>query len=424
MITSLLRVALTRSFQPLSLTNETIPDNGVADMDSFGLYIHVPFCRELCSFCPYQKTTYNELLANRYLTALLQEISAAGKLHGRKKKVTSVYFGGGTPALLLKGLASIIETLHAEFLLEGPIGMELHPLDVQESVLDELRRIGFTMISLGIQSFQQECLDMLGRDYPADGALLIRRLKAAGFETIDVDLMFGLPGQTEAALRNDFLTAFSAGATQVSTYPFIDFSFANNSTKPLKRREKKRLLRCLEQTAEEADCSRTSVWTFSKGNNPKYSSITRDLYLGFGPSAVTLTYKVFQVNTFSVEAYIERIEQQVTTNNLKTNTTALTLSFSERTRALYWIFWNAYTLELNQTAFLSLFRRELDDVFRWELRFARMLGLLRKNGKSYRLTSRGTYLYHLLEQRYTHGYIDRTWKIARENEWPSHIRLY
>ena len=93
---------------------------------------------------------------------------------------------------------------------------------------------------------------------------------------------------------------------------------------------------------------------------PKYSSITRDTYIGFGPSAASLTNKYFKINTFSVEEYIGSI-------NNGNNPKALTMDFTKRVRALYWGFWNAYTLELSNDSFKDLFHKEIESYFRLEL---------------------------------------------------------
>jgi len=211
--------------------------------------------------------------------------------------------------------------------------------------------------------------------------------------------------------------AFELGATQVSTYPFIDFSYADNIRKPLGKQEKKQLLNCLEKASTDIGCDRTAVWTFGKRDTNRYSSITRDAFIGFGPSATTLTKEFLKLNTFSVEEYIKCI------NDGKIPT-AMTMKFSERNRALYWLFWNAYTLKFNNNEFKKLFGVNLEKMFKVELRMARLLGLLIKVDNNYELTKKGTYFYHLLEQKYTNRYIDKSWRVARENPWPEEIKLY
>lgn len=414
MITNILRILLARSLKPLVFTND-VEDNFRFEGEELGIYVHIPFCKTLCPFCPYNKVKYNEELAARYKAALIKEINMTKKNYS-DKIINSVYFGGGTPALMLHDLRDIMGALRENFNIKGDIGIELHPSDINENCLKELKNAGFNMVSIGIQSFQEKCLQSLGREY-INGENKVKLVKEYGFEVIDVDLIFGIAGQTEEDLRDDFLKAFQCGATQVSTYPFIDFSYAHNKNKPLNTKEKKKLLECLEEVSSEVNCSRTSVWTFGRREIPKYSSITRDLYMGFGPSAATLTKDVFQINTSSVEEYIKHIN-----SNKKAG--ALVMKFTKRTRALYWLFWNAYTLKLNREEFHKLFKEELDEVFNMELKLASLLGLIKKTSYGYELTRTGAYIYHLLEQHYTHQYIDKTWRITKETSWPEEIKLY
>jgi len=414
MITSILRVLLTRSFKPLVFINKTVDDLEF-DVDKFGIYVHIPFCKTLCSFCPYYKVQYNEALAKNYKEALLKEIIMAGTVH-KNKNITSVYFGGGTPALMINELKEIISTIKENFNIEDTIGIELHPRDINETLLEKLKNIGFDMVSIGIQSFQESCLNTLGRE-PIDNESKVKLVSDFGFKVIDVDLIFGMSKQTKEELSKDFITAFKAGATQVSTYPFIDFSYANNKHKPLGRKEKKELLNCLDETSNNIECDRTSVWTFGKKQTSKYSSITRDLYIGFGPSAATLTKKIFGVNTFSVEEYIKSIENGKSAK-------ALFMNFNKRTRKIYWLFWNAYTLKLNNKAFYELFNETLEKAFGIELNLGKFLGLVKKVPEGYKLTKRGAYIYHLLEQKYTHQYIDKTWRLAGKAATPEEIKLY
>ena len=294
MITSLLRVLLTRSFKPFIFTNEYCKNIHFQNEKDIGLYVHIPFCRTICSFCPYCKVIYDDNVAKQYKTALLKEIAMIGSTLQNKKDITSLYFGGGTPALMIKDLKDIISTLKNYFIIHKGIGVELHPEDITKENLLLLKNIGVTMVSLGIQSFNKNCLEKIGRNH----LLFEEKIALAnqiGFEVIDVDLIFAIPGQTKDILLKDIETAFSSGATQISTYPFIDFTFACNKYKPLSEKNKKQLLEVINNYCKFTDKIRTSVWTFAKKGTGKYSSITRDNFLGFGVSATTLLSDIFKI---------------------------------------------------------------------------------------------------------------------------------
>ena len=410
-----MRIWLTRSFKPFEFTNKAEKTLKFKELEHLGLYVHIPFCRSLCSFCPYCKEIYNEALAKRYKEALIKEIELVGQKLSKPKEVTSLYFGGGTPALMLESLGEIIETLKQYFIIREGIGVELHPNDVTDECLAHLKKIGVTMISIGIQSFDETCIKALGRKKPHDQRIF-EAIRKANFDVVDMDLIFAIPGQTSESLKRDIKTAFKNGATQISTYPFIDFTFANNRYKPLSENTKKKMLSEIATYCEENQYVRTSVGTFSKPHTEKYSSITRDNFLGFGVSATTLLRKQFKINTFSIEDYIKRVER----NQLPTS---LTLRFSLRQRAVYYLFWSAYSMQIDVRQFEKFFGISLERLYGFELGVARLLGFVKKDGQIYSLTKRGAYYYHYVEQAYTTAYIDKMWNVSRRISFPEKIIL-
>ncbi|MGI5858368.1 MAG: coproporphyrinogen-III oxidase family protein [Tepidanaerobacteraceae bacterium] len=409
-----MRIYLTRSLKPFEFKNTYSHILNYKDEPDLGLYVHIPFCRSLCSFCPYCKVMYDEDLAQRYKTALLGEIELVGSELKEKKVVTGLYFGGGTPALMADSLKEIIDCLKKYFIIQEGIGVELHPDDISQSTLELLKKAGVTMVSIGVQSFDKQCLSALGRK-GTDFLEKLEMVSGAGFEVIDVDLIFAIPNQTEEILLKDVETAFSNGATQVSTYPFIDFTFAHNAYKPLSEKEKKKMLNAISDYCKKTGRDRTAVWTFAKKKTKKYSSVTRDNFLGFGVSATTLLREEFKINTFSIDAYMDRISK----NQLPT---ALTLSFTLRQRALYYLFWNIYCLQINPDKFKKIIGYPLSKLYGFELWLSERLGLLKKNG-CYHVTDKGAYYYHYVEQTYTTAYIDKMWNIMRTTAFPDKIVL-
>ena len=415
LFTSALRIWLTRSFRPFVFQGRYDNKLDLNLPTPPGLYVHIPFCRKLCAFCPYCKQVYDKKDAARYKIALLREIELVAANCNQKLKATSLYFGGGTPALMLDDLGDIIAALQKYFIITDGIGVELHPDDVCEQTLTKLKATGVTMISLGIQSFDKDCLDALGRKAP-DYSKIFTAIKAAGFATVDMDLIFAIPKQTSQSLINDIDRAFASGATQISTYPFIDFSFANNKQKPMNEKAKKKLLKEISEHCAAKGYERTSVWTFAKPETHKYSSITRDVFLGFGLSATSLLTRQFKINTFSLDSYCQRIAAEQLP-------TALTLDFSLRQRACYYLFWSCYSLRVSEQKFADFFGLPLKKLYPVEFKLAQLLGLIKKQGDQYSLTERGAYYYHLIEQTYTTAYIDKMWSISRLEAFPKEIVL-
>lgn len=150
-----------------------------------------------------------------------------GRSGTNKKQVTSLYFGGGTPALAVSRIGEIIHVIQEYFTITGGIGLELHPDDVTIPVLETLKRAGVTNISIGIQSFGRRYQDVLGRE-SIDLSALAGALSKVSFETVSMDFIFALPGQTFEDLRWDIDTAFAIGANHIAIYPLIDFTFTSS----------------------------------------------------------------------------------------------------------------------------------------------------------------------------------------------------
>ena len=413
LITSMTRIWLTRSFRPFQFTSAFDHALAYQNTEKLGLYIHIPFCRSLCTFCPYCKVVYQETLAGEYVRALKREIAMVGSRSAVRKKVTSLYFGGGTPALLANEIAGILETVNRYFEITESVGLELHPADVTEQNLRLLKDAGVTRISIGIQSFSDNYLEILGRG-TLHWAPMFSALNAVPFETVSMDFIFALPGQTLESVKQDIDTAFSNGANHVAIYPFIDFTYTSRKFKKMPEPEKKKLLADILAYCAQRGYVRDSIWTFAKPGTPKYSSMTRENFLGFGCSATTLLRDQFKINTFSIPDYIARIDGD-------TLPTALTLKFTVRQRMIYYLFWTAYTTAVDADAFAAFFGKELERCYGAELLLARMLGFARKDGSRYVMTPRGSYYYHYFENYYTLSYIDQMWNLMRNQAFPAEL---
>ena len=414
-MTSLTRMWLTRSTRPFVFTNEYDRQLPFEDCPNLGLYVHIPFCKHICGFCPYCKTVYSREVCDRYIDALIREIHMVGGQAGEKKTVTSLYFGGGTPALAAGRLAEIVRAAEEHFRITDGVGVELHPDNVTPSLLQTLKDAGVTRISIGIQSFQEKFQTVLGRG-PVDRAALSAALKTVRFETVSMDFIFALPGQTFDDLRLDIDTAFSGGANHIAVYPFIDFTFTPSPVRAMPKKEKRRLLDAVTQYCLDKGYSRDSIWTFSNGKHARYSSMTRDNFLGFGCSATTLLRDQFKINTFSTEEYCRRIDQGLLP-------TSLTLRFSPRQRMVYYLFWTAYTTQVRADDFERFFGVSLKRAYGLELAAAKLLGLITEADGVYRMTLRGAFYYHYYESFYTLAYIDKMWGIMRREAFPERIEF-
>ena len=414
-ITSLTRMWLTRTTKPFTFKNEYDRILPYAECENLGLYVHIPFCKSICNFCPYCKVRYSAELCDRYIDSLIREIHIVGSRYTKRKKVTGLYFGGGTPALAADRIKGIVDALNEHFIITEGIGLELHPDNVNAKVLQMLKDAGVTKISIGIQSFSDKYRTVLGRK-KIDTAKMLSALSSVPFETVSMDFIFALPGQTYDDLKSDIDTAFSLGANHVAIYPFIDFTFTESPVAAMPKKDKRKLLDAITQYCLEKGYSRNSVWTFSSKPNANYSSMTRDNFIGFGCSAASLFKEQFKINTFDVDSYCERIRS----GNLATS---LTIRFTKRQRMIYWLFWTAYSTRVNAKDFEKFFGVPLKKMYGFELWAAEQLGLVRKHNGTYEMTPKGAFYYHYYENFYTLSYIDRMWGIMRKEAFPEQLRL-
>ncbi len=415
LITTLTRMWLTRTTKPFTFQNEYDQTLPYSECDGLGLYVHIPFCKSICSFCPYCKVVYSGEKCDRYIDSLLREIETVGSQTDGKKTCTSLYFGGGTPALAAGRMHEIIAALERHFTITEGIGVELHPDNVTVETLRTLKAAGVTKISIGVQSFLPKFQSTLGRQ-PIDTESMKAALREVAFETVSMDFIFALPQQTFEDLKSDIDMAFAIGANHVAIYPFIDFTFTPGKVRPMAKRQKRELLDRITRYCYEKGLSRNSIWTFCSGDSAKYSSMTRDNFLGFGCSATTLLKEQFKINTFSVEEYCKKIDG----GSLPTS---LTIRFTPRQRMIYYLFWTLYSTRLDAADFERFFGVPLKKMYGFELTLARRLGFVTEKDGVYEMTLKGAFYYHHYENYYTLAYIDKMWGIMRKQAFPEKIEL-
>lgn len=413
-IVNLARAWLTRNRRPFIFTDKNDEELIYMDCENLGLYVHIPFCKSICSFCPYCKTIYDKEKCNSYIDSLLREIELVCK-DKPKKDVTSLYFGGGTPVLALDRLEDIISELEKHFSICDGIGVELHPSNVDVDTLRKLKSIGVTKISIGIQSFQKKYQNILGRN-DIDIRKMADALKQVHFETVSMDFIFALPTQTADDLKKDIDVAFESGANHIAIYPFIDFTFTKSSVKEMPKKEKRKLLDEITNYCYQKGLKRDSIWTFSKDDKARYSSMTRDCFLGFGCSATTLLKDSFKINTFDTDAYCEKVIEN-------TLPTSLTIKFTLRQRMVYYLFWKAYSTQVDSRDFEDFFEKKLSRYYGFELFLMKAFGLIKESNKVYKMTLKGAFYYHYFENFYTLSYIDKMWSVMRKEAFPKRIEL-
>ncbi|GIH59957.1 coproporphyrinogen III oxidase [Microbispora siamensis] len=196
----------------------------------FGFYVHVPFCATRCGYCDFNTYTAAELgpgAAQRdYAATAVEEIRLARRVLGdAAPPVETVFFGGGTPTLLpAADLVRILDAIGEEFGLrpDAEVTTEANPESVDETYLKELRAGGFTRVSFGMQSAGEHVLAVLDRRHtPGRPAEAVREARAAGFEHVNLDLIYGTPAESDDDWRASLEAALAARPDHVSAYSLI-----------------------------------------------------------------------------------------------------------------------------------------------------------------------------------------------------------
>lgn len=185
-----------------------------------GIYLHIPFCKQACSYCDFYFVTRTSE-REHFVKRLLEEIEGYRDSKFTREIVKTIYFGGGTPSLLEpKQIEQILHTIHSVFNVEArEITLEMNPDDVTKEFLSDLKTLGIHRASMGVQSFQPNLLEFMNRAHSRDEALYcMELLSKSNFESFTVDLIYGNPNETMEQLKTDLQLLLQFDPPHVSAY--------------------------------------------------------------------------------------------------------------------------------------------------------------------------------------------------------------
>jgi oxygen-independent coproporphyrinogen-3 oxidase len=391
-------------------------------LERTSLYLHVPFCRHACPYCPYTKVRYDQALVEGFTRAAVAEVewwaNAAGGCD-----VTSIYVGGGTPTLALDSVAAVIDRIRRRFRLTGEVAIETNPADVDAATVVRLRDLGVGLVSLGVQSFRAAHLRAIGRTYsPATAEDALGRLVSGGFASVNADLMFALPGQTGEDVVADLDRAAELGASQVTTYPLFTFPYTPvgrylrlTDVKLPNLRARRAQYRAICRWSERRGFDRVSVWGFKKGSAPRYSSVTRAGYIGIGPGAGSHLPGGFAFNSFDYATWSRAACGGGPT-------VALWMPFSRQLAGWWWLYWRLYDTRIPMDQLSDSLGRDAALVRSW-LRLGELAGLASRRDGTLTLTDAGAFWLHLAQNYFALDYVNTLWTAARRQPWPAAINL-
>ena len=417
-ITKSIRSYYAGNSSQFSFIKHCTPDFGNDLFDSLHLYIHVPFCAHCCPYCPYNKIEVDSVLVEQFFKALHTEIELYFKKLG-KINISSIYFGGGSPALFPKEITKVIEHLTERFSINGEFCIEINPNDCSSEKLQALKDAGIKTVSVGVQSFQDKNLKTIGRSYNGKVAEKAVEVVCSIFDSINIDLMFALPSQDKASLLKDLSKAESYGVSQITTYPLFTFPYSKigdyrkiKQVKMPKLRIRKKQYFLIYDWLIEKEYRQVSVWSFKKGEGIKYSSVTRDGYLGLGAGAGTHMPNGYYLNTFPVKSYISVLDKGEFP-------TALKFKMDTNLNDLFWLYWKFYDTRIPLADFNERFgnnekMKRLFSIFK-------TIGLLSKTEQDFVLTRKGSFWLHLAQNYFSLGYINKIWSKAMNKDYPNKI---
>jgi oxygen-independent coproporphyrinogen III oxidase len=389
------------------------------DIHELGIYLHIPFCRYICPYCPYNKELYHSDLANKYASSVLKEIDYYASVAG-SRPVTSFYIGGGTPTTMLNnGIETIINRIYSSFNMKCSIHIESHPNDLNKGNLEILKSIGVKYLSIGVEALQDRHLKTLNRPYSTfEVKQSVERAVKAGFDCVNVDFIFALPDQTYREIEDAGYSLVSMGIQQAATYPLFLFPYTKMGQDSIKNESKatllfrrRKMLSILEQIFYDAGFERSSVWAFTKRGTEKYCSVTVPLYLGLGASGGSYLNDIFFLNTFNVAGYIKSIEQ----NKMPV---ALSVDLTENMQMAGWLYWRMYETRFKKSDFFTKFAVDFDSKYGRIMRFLSHTGFLKDDGKQIVLTDKGAYWLHAFEDWFSIEFISRLWGDSKNDPWP------
>ncbi|MBW2165384.1 MAG: radical SAM family heme chaperone HemW [Deltaproteobacteria bacterium] len=289
-------------------------------MKQTGIYIHIPFCIKKCPYCDFYSIT-DQSLKQPFVEALIREMQMVSS---HPLVCDTLYFGGGTPSVLKpENIGRIIENAYELFNIstDTEITIEVNPGTVTTEKLKGYQGVGINRINIGVQSFNDEFLDFLGRIHSTNDAnRTIKWARKAGFDNIGIDLIYGIPGQTKKTWLSDLQRAIEFEPEHLSCYMLtyekgtpLDRERRQGRFKPVADSLLSELFETTIEYLTAHSYVQYEISNFAKNaskisrHNMKYWSFSP--YMGFGPSAHSFIEPRRYWNCRSVKKYIENIKE-------------------------------------------------------------------------------------------------------------------
>ena len=356
------------------------------------LYVHVPFCRQLCTYCSFNRFYFKEDRARAYFKSLRQEMDMVADLGYR---FGAMYVGGGTPTVLLDELATTIDKAKGLFPDIHDVSSETNPIDLNDELYDALSgRVD--RLSVGVQSFDNELLRQMGRFQTTGSAeeTLARVQSMRGkFGSFNVDMIYNFPTETFETLERDIEMVKQTGCNQTTFYPLMASPEKREALRnTIGKIDYKREYTMFKMVCEglTGDFIPSSAWTFSakKGMIIDEYIVDYPEYVGIGSGAMSYLVDTNYTNTFSLREYHDRIAAG------KMGITKSTDADSSKKAAMRYTFaTKLFGLRLDNRAFKKEYGVTVQQGLPLEMDYMKLVGAIDQNDEeAVTLTLKGRYL--------------------------------
>lgn len=287
-----------------------------------GIYLHIPFCKQACYYCDFHFST-NQRNKSELIDAIASELTLQ-QPYLQGEKIKTIYFGGGTPSLLTSDeLSLLLETIKKNYAVDehAEVTLEANPDDLSLAKLKELRVAGINRLSIGIQSFDDKVLQFLNRAHnQASAQACVMEARIAGFKNISIDLIYAIPGQSDAAWIHNIEQVLQLAPEHISSYSltiepktaFGKWSAAGTLKvvdDEVAAAQLELLVAHLEPAGyEQYEVSNFASPQFQSQHNSSYWK--EEKYLGVGPSAHSYNGSSRQYNISNNQEYLRAIHEE------------------------------------------------------------------------------------------------------------------
>ncbi|MBP1927345.1 oxygen-independent coproporphyrinogen-3 oxidase [Sedimentibacter acidaminivorans] len=307
-------------------------------MKRLGIYVHVPFCKRKCNYCDFYSIKWNREVEERYVKSLVKEINS---YNGMEYVVDTIFFGGGTPTIIEpQNIEKIIHEIKNNFKVDknSEITIEANPNTLTYENLSVYKKAGINRLSIGVQSLNNNILENIGRLHNSEEALLaIKRAKETGYENINVDVMFNIPGQTTEDIEETVIQIIDEEVNHISFYslklekgtPMFSMERDHKIFMPEENIERE-MYYTGRKIMEDRKIYQYEISNFAKKgfeckHNLKYWN--QEEYIGFGPSAHSFLNNERYGNVSNINEFCNNAENNIFNRNIHESLNAEALEF-------------------------------------------------------------------------------------------------